>query len=124
MKRKPQSGRTTRTFDYNGDVWPLIDQWAAANKYKSIENAQNSRTYTRRVWFLLTPLISMVKITRNGQTCTLESWSRFSKITIPGLFPHDDLSVEGERMSLGIPRHKMKIMTNELLESLGGPPIP
>lgn len=118
-------GRTTRTFENEGDVWSSLEKWAEANKYRIVESDQNSRTYTRRVWLLLNPLVSIVEVTRSGQTYTLESWAKFSKLTIFGwLMGSKELKLEGSKMMLGIPRYKMKMMTNELLESLGGSLIP
>ena len=118
------SGRTTRMLQFQGDIWPIVDQWAAQNKYKLVGTDQVSRTYQRGVGFWVAP--QMCRIGWNGANFILESWVRIqllNRIITLGLMP-SELIVEGGGAVGALPRNKAKQQVNMLLQSLGEPLIP
>ncbi len=66
--------RTFIEFEYNGDIWPVVNKWAEENKYKLKEEMGGGKIYQKGVGFLVAPM--MVKIEQVGSKIKLEAWVR------------------------------------------------
>jgi len=80
MKKNP----TVREFDYQGDIWDKINQWAEAQSFKLKDSSSNDKLYKNfKTW-------TMVKIISQDNHVKIESWipgpPLMVKILIPFLF--------------------------------------
>lgn len=117
-------GRTTRALRFQGDIWPIVDQWAAQNGYKLVGTDQASRTYQRGVGFWVAP--QMCRIGWSGAGYVLEAWvylPLINRIFTLGLMPAE-LIIEGSGFVGAVPRSKAKYQVNLFLQALGEPLIP
>ena len=117
------SGRTIRNLDFQGDLWPILDQWAATNNYILIASGQNSRTYQ-----LGSMLLSqrMLKISFSGNGYVLEAWIKVrhtQRIGNLGLIMPSDLKIDGGGRWRKINRKLAREEINPFLASLGELPI-
>lgn len=48
--------RTIRDFDFSGDTGPIVDAWAADNKFRLIESVEPKRLYQRGHGFWPAPV--------------------------------------------------------------------
>lgn len=118
------AGRTTRVLGFQGDIWPIVDQWAQQNELNLVGTDEASRTYQRGVGFWVAP--QMCRIGWNGNNYVLESWVRvnlLNRILTFGLMP-GEIIVEGDGFLAVIPRTKGKEKANLLMQALGEPLIP
>ncbi len=121
-------GRTIRNLGFQGDIWPILNQWAATNNYKLIESKliesdQNSRTYQ----LANMPLSQrMLKIGSTNNGYVLEAWIKvrhIQRIGTLGLLAPSELRIEGGGIWRKISRMLAREEVNPLLASLGELPI-
>ena len=118
------SGRTTQILRFQGDLWPIVDQWAQQNAYKLVGTDQASRTYQRGVGAMVLP--QMLRLGWNGQDYVIEAWvhaNTFNRVFTFGLMP-EEVIVHGGGFFAAIPRKKALQQVNLLLQALGEPLLP
>ncbi len=118
------SSRTTLTIPQNGDIWPIIDTWAAETGYKLKENRGSERLYQKGTGFLVAPM--MLKVVSSGGQATLEAWIRvgtFVRLMALFLVP-SEMGIQSGGFKLVIPRKTARTAVNKLLPRLGAPLIP
>lgn len=115
--------RTTYQFTFDGEIWPIIEQWAHLNGYKlKIANGED-RTFQKGTGFLVAPM--MLRVVKEGSNITFEAWAYaniFVRIGALFMIPEEmHINPGGFRMS--IPRKIARDAVNRLLNTLGQPPI-
>jgi hypothetical protein len=117
------SGRTIRNLGFQGDIWPILDQWAAANDYMLMGNDKNSRTYQLGIMPLSQRIL---KISLNGNGYVLEAWVKVRHMqrigTLGPLMP-SEFRIDGGGIWRKSNRKLAREEINPLLASLGELPI-
>lgn len=114
--------RTTRSFQFNGDIWPIVEAWVAENGYRMKSNNTDERIY-QKGGFWVSPRILKIQ-SANGQT-HLEAWVRnniFTRLMSLFILPAE-ISIESGGFRAMIPRNMAREEVNRLLPRLGQPPI-
>jgi len=118
------SRKTTVTFQYEGNIWPIVEKWASENGYRQ-KNAQGTeRTYQKGVGFLVAPM--MLKIRSENQETTVEAWIRvngFVRVMALFIVP-SEMGIESGGFRLVAPRSIARKAVNKLLGQLGATVIP
>jgi hypothetical protein len=117
-------GRTTRKLNFQGDIWPIIDQWAQQNDFALVEEDEGSRIYQRGKG--RGKPANMLRIGREDGIYLLEAWIRFGGwlwFSNAMVFPRE-MIVDGGGAKARPARDKAKGPVNLLLQALGEPVIP
>jgi hypothetical protein len=113
--------RTILDFDYQGDLWPVVDDWARANGYKQKAAAGETRVYQRGIGFWVAPqMLHLEK--RNGQV-HLEAWIRaglFVRFLSLFILPAE-IHIGPGGFKAALPRKMARDKVNQLLQQLGRP---
>jgi hypothetical protein len=124
-----ESQKTIRHFDYEGNLWSIIDQWAVETGFKMIkkENKENneSRWYKKRGWI---DDFAMLQISSVGSLVDLNAWVHLSVNRKPYFFGRrENMKLESNAFkpvwfSVGLHSTARKDV-NKLLIKLDQPPI-
>ncbi len=117
------NSRTTLSFPQSGDLWPVVEAWAAENGYKLKENQGAERLYQNGMGFLRAPM--MLKVATVQDQTHLEAWIRvglfvrfFALFIIPS-----EMGIHSGGFKLVLPRKIARTAVNKLLVRLGQPEI-
>ena len=116
--------RTTREFQYNGNLSQVLDAWAARNNYRLLETNGNTRRYQNGYGLFVAP--TKLEITANGSNVRLETWIRsqlIARIFAFFIIP-EEMHLESGGFVLSLPRKISRDVINILLNDLGQPLIP
>jgi hypothetical protein len=107
--------RTTKSFSYNTDIWPVVDNWAKENSYRMKENSGSTRLYQKGRGFLVAPM--MLKLTQQNGEVTLTAWIRVNTLVrLMGLFLiPSEMGIESGGIKLVAPRKIARSAVNKLL---------
>jgi hypothetical protein len=115
--------RAVRDFPVSGDVWQAADSWAQRHGYKVVERGGDRRVYRKGMGFLTG--FKMVSLSRAGEQAHLEAWvgalglaRAFSLFIVPS-----EITIESDGMKAAVPRKQGRSEVNDLLQTLGQPPI-
>ncbi|MBU1241358.1 hypothetical protein KKF84_01450 [Myxococcota bacterium] len=118
------ANRTTVTFTHEGELWPLVDQWATQNGFRSVTTQESARLLQKGSGFFVAPM--MVDMELDNNQVRLEAWIQvgllariLSLFILPG-----EMSIESGGVRAALPRSIARKAVNNLLASLNQPPIP
>lgn len=115
--------RTILDFEYDGDLWAVVDQWAQGNGYKLKASAGDKRVYQRGVGFWVAP--QMLQLEKNGNQVHLEAWIRaglFVRLMSLFILPAE-IHIGPGGLKAALPRKMARGKVNLLLEQLRRPLI-
>ena len=115
--------RTVLDFRIQTDPWSTIDSWAQQSGYRFKQESGANRLYEKSIGIMM-PM--MLQIQQAGDQLHLEAWVRGTRLTqISSLFLNPaEIGIEsGADFRAAIPRKIARNDVNELLKSLGIPPI-
>ncbi len=115
--------RTTIHFRYNGEIWPIVEDWAGRNGYRLKESGPGERTYQKGIGFLVAPM--MLKVRSDNEETVIDAWVRVNVlIRLMGLFLIPaEMGIESGGLKLAAPRSIARKAVNKLLEELEQPQI-
>jgi len=118
--------RTTVKIELRGDPWPVIDAWGKSTGYspKTEGMTAASRLYQKGTGFWVAPMMLAAEI--DGTVLTLQAWVRgtfiarlFSFFILPA-----EMHIGSGGLKAALPRKMARTAVNQLIQQLGGPPIP
>lgn len=115
--------RTTINFQWQGDLWSLVDHWAREHNYRLKMDGETERLYQKGRGFWVAPM--MLKINFNGKDVQLEAWARanlFVRAMALFIIP-PEMNIDSGGVRMAIPRKMARKAVNELLSELGQEPI-
>jgi hypothetical protein len=116
--------RTRREFTTSEPIWPRVESWAATAGYDLKQSSDSSRTYQKGKGFWVAPM--MLGVGQEGERAHVEAWIRtppFARAMSLFMLPRE-MGVESGGVKARIPRNMARRAVNDLLSSLGQPPIP
>jgi hypothetical protein len=115
--------RTVRDFPYTGDVWPLIESWAAQSGFVELEKSSNRRLYRKGGGLLMAP--AFLEIRHEGGRAVLEAWVKADFFLILSVLSGQkpETAIESGGLTAALPRKRAREAINELLLRLGQQPI-
>ncbi len=106
-------------FEYEGNLWPIVDEWAREDGYRLKKDEKDRRVYTRGRDILIAPRFLIIE--KQGILVSVEAYIK----------PHPISGYEFETIGLnsagGLPvmsRDKDRAKINRLLVRLNAPLIP
>lgn len=116
--------RTVRDFAFTGDLWSIVDSWAAQNGYNQKQGDAARRLYQKGTGFLVAPM--MLELRHDAGQVHLEAWTRFNLFARLGSFfiLPDEMGIESGGFRAVVPRNIARGAVNKLLPQLGQPEIP
>jgi hypothetical protein len=105
-------------------IWPKVESWAGKAGYSLKQSSDRSRLYQRGVGFWVAPM--MLEAGQEGDRAHIEAWIRatpFVRVMSLFMLPRE-MGVESGGFKGRLPRNMARGTVNELLSSLGQPPIP
>jgi hypothetical protein len=126
MPEMSLKGRTVREFQYSGDVWAKMDEWAQTTKYRLASQDENSRLYRKGSAgsSLLLPN-RMLWVGWMGDRYRMEGWvymNAFAQVMNFGMFPRE-MVLDSGPFRASVPRSRGRNEVNQLLLALGVPAI-
>lgn len=118
------SNRTTRTFRYDNEIWPVLEKWAKENGFRLKSSSKSERLYQKGDGIWVAPM--MLSVEQIGKEVTLEAWVRLNflyQIMTVFLSP-TEVGVESGGFLMVTPRRIARNAINKLLFQLGQKTIP
>jgi len=115
--------RTRRDFTASEPIWPKVEAWAATAGFHPRQSGASSRLYQRGKGFWVAPM--MVEAGQDGERAQVQAWVRanlFVRAMSLFILPRE-MGVESGGFRARIPRSMARRSVNDLLSSLGQPPI-
>lgn len=114
--------RTVIKFHYNGNIWPIIEQWVLEHELNLESSGENERTYQGGSSIFGTQIV--IKVISNNYGTVLEAWVPFGfqRLLNPLLIPAE-MALESGGITGVQQRRNARKMVNKLLEKLGQPLI-
>lgn len=114
--------RTLRDLPLTNETWPRIDAWAAQQQFRLTQTLPMGRVYEKGTGIFVAPMAVSVENTAYG--VHLESWIKLNTfVRLCWLFlAPPELTIDGGFVAM-IPRRMARTAVNQLLASLGQPPI-
>jgi hypothetical protein len=115
--------RTVLEFEYEGDLWAVVDDWAKTNGYKQRAAAGDTRVFQRGVGFWVAP--QMLHIEKRNGNVHMEAWIRsglFVRALSLFILPAE-IHIRPGGMRAALPRKMARDKVNLLLEQLRRPLI-
>jgi hypothetical protein len=118
-----QPRRTVRDFPYTGDVWPLIESWAAQTGFVELDKSSIRRLYRKGGGLLMAP--AFLEIRHEGGRVALEAWVKADFFLILSVLAGQkpETAIESGGLTAALPRKRAREAINELLSRLGQQPI-
>ena len=116
--------RTTRTFAYQGNVWPVVEQQARQTGFRVIETAETTRLYEKSKGILAHPTRLQLQVT-NTHEVHLQAWvhvNLFWRAMALFLVPAE-MELESGGVRLVFARKIGREAVNQLLSALDQEPI-
>ncbi|NIQ94842.1 MAG: hypothetical protein GWO11_03750 [Desulfuromonadales bacterium] len=115
--------RTTREFIFNGDLWPLVDRWAAEAGFKTVAKEKNRRLFQRGIPVVMAP--TMVEVRRRKAEVGLQAWVKADPYLVIAVLTgkKPEMGIESGGMTALLPRRRARRAVNALLEALGEEPV-
>ena len=110
-------------FRYDGDIWPVVEEWASEHHYWLRGSNGDERTYQKGTGILVAPM--MLRVRKRDQETELEAWIRVCKfVRMRSLFilPRE-MGIESGDFRAVAPRRIARKAVSELLGQLGQPAI-
>ena len=111
--------RTVREFTYRGDLWQVVDDWAAESGFTLVEQEEASRVYSKGRWLVLAP--THLEIRQDGERVVLQTWLKANFYMTMSLFtgkpPEGGLESGG--LTAWVQRKRAREAVNRLLVKLG-----
>jgi hypothetical protein len=114
---------STINFQYQGDLWKVVDAWCAANKYTLRKTSDSGRVYQRGNGWLSPP--EALRISHTTQETVLEALLLFGDFARAMAFNSmpTEMGIESGGYNQWLHRQKMRNRVNGLLEKLELPAI-
>ncbi|MEE8372256.1 MAG: hypothetical protein V3R87_00780 [Dehalococcoidia bacterium] len=112
------SKRTVRDFNFEGELWPIVDSWAQETGYNLKESNGAKRLYQRGHGVLVAPM--MLEIAQTGKDVHFEAWIRVSlmvRLFALFLLP-SQMGIESGGFQGVVPRKMARAAVNKLLERI------
>lgn len=115
--------RTTREFVFNGDLWPLVDEWAAEAGFKTVVKEKNRRLFQRGLPLLVAPAV--VEVRKRKAKVSLHAWVKADPYLILAVLTGKkaEMGIESGGMTAMLPRRRARHAVNVLLSKLGEEPV-
>lgn len=117
-------GRTVREFQFGGNLWQILDDWAQQTGYRLIGQDQYSRLYQRGVGVLTAPQRLQMTFIGNGYRLEAFVWVPLLTRVFTFMLMPEEMPVESGGFLAALPRSRGRKHVNMLLSYLGQPPIP
>lgn len=116
-------GRTIRSFIYHGDLWPLVDAWAAETGFGLLHGETSRRVYRKGKWFLMAP--AFLEIRREQGRVTIETWVKADLFLVLSILKgkKPETGIESGGLTASVPRKRAREAVNLLLRRLNQKPI-
>ena len=118
-----ESSRTILDFSFKGDVYPILEKWAAENSFSTRNGAEGAIECQRGGGVLMCPVL--LKIKQNGSSIHMETWLQVDILTeFTTLFNAPAQSaIDSSAKLLWREREIARLYVNKFLKELGQPPI-
>lgn len=115
--------RSRRDFSYAGEIWPILESWAAQSGFIEREKTPNRRLYQKRGGLLMAPAFLAVR--QDGGKVILEAWVKADAFIILSFLAGQtpEMAIGSGGLTAAVPRKRARAAINPLLERLGQPPI-
>lgn len=112
-------GRTTREFNYPGDIWGVVENWAERHRFQLTKEEGATRLYQKGHWQLMAP--ACLEVTRDEDRVTLEAWVKADLYILVSLLTGRKPEARLDRGGLvaAVPRRVARNAVNDLLSTLG-----
>lgn len=112
-------GRTVREFNYKGDLWALVDGWAAETGFKLQQQEESWRRYRKGGWLLMAP--AFLEIRQDRGKVKLEAWVKADFFLVVSLLTGKkaETGIEPGGLTAAVPRKRARADLNLLLQRLG-----
>jgi len=116
-------GRTVRKFNYNSDLWPLVDAWAAETGFRLQLSNDSRRLYRKGRWPLMAP--AFLEVRHEKGRVTLETWVKADFFLVLSILTGKgpETGVESGGLTASVPRKRTREAVNKLLKKLNQKPI-
>jgi hypothetical protein len=115
--------RTVRNFPHRGDLWPIVESWAAEAGFIEREREPDRRLYRKGGRFLMPP--TYLEIRHEQGEVTLEGWVKADVFLILNFLTGQkpEAPLESGGLAASVPRRRARKAINPLLKRLGQKPI-
>jgi hypothetical protein len=115
--------RTVREFNYQGQLWPLVETWAVETGFTLAEEERGRRLYRKGQGWLMAP--AMLEIRQNGEKIALSAWIKADYYLVLSLLRGEkpESGIESGGLTAAIPRRRAREAVNKLLAKLGQAPV-
>jgi hypothetical protein len=116
-------GRTVRNFTYHGDLWPLVDIWAAETGFRLLHGETSRRVYRKGKWLLMAPAFLEIRHEQGG--VTIEAWVKADLFLVLSMLKGEkpETGIESGGLTASVPRKRARQAVNKLLMGLNQKPI-
>jgi hypothetical protein len=115
--------RTVREFNYNAELWPLVDVWAAETGFRLLQSEVSRRLYRKGRWPLMAP--AFLEIRHEKGRVTLETWVNADFFLVLSMLTGKgpESRIESGGLTASVPRKRAREAVNKLLKRLNQKPI-
>jgi len=116
--------RTVLVFNFRGDFWEIISEWAEEDRFRLKEESGGGRIYQKGVGFFVAPM--MLKAEQAGTDIRIEAWIRaniFVRAMSLFILPAE-MEIQSGGFRGAAPRSIARKSVNKLLAKLGQSLIP
>jgi hypothetical protein len=115
--------RTVREFNYQGQLWPLVEKWAVETGFILAEEEKNRRLYQKGQGWLMAP--AMLEIRQSAGKIVLSAWIKADYYLVLSLLRGEkpESGIESGGLTAAIPRRRAREAVNQLLAKLGQAPV-
>jgi hypothetical protein len=116
-------GRTVRNFTYHGDLWPLVDIWAAETGFRLLHGETSRRVYRKGKWLLMAP--AFLEIRHEQGRVMIETWVKADLFLVLSILKgkEPETGIESGGLTASVPRKRAREAVNKLLKRLNQKPI-
>ena len=115
-----EDSRTTRDFKFEGDIWPIVEDWAKMTRFKLKESSKTRKLYVKSWGIAIDSM--MLEIKKTEEKIRLEAWVKVTPIWWSPM----EVPIESKySVNYGwVPQtKKTRRLVNKLLEKFGQPEI-
>ncbi len=118
-----ESSRTILDFSFHGDLYPILEKWAAENSFATREGENGAIECQRGGGMMMCPVLLQVK--QSGRSVHLETWLQVDLLTefITLFNAPAQSAIDSSTKLLWREKDLARLYVNKLLKELDQPPI-
>ena len=118
-----ESSRTILDFSFNGNVFPILEKWAAENSFNTRNGVEGTIECQRGGGVMMTPVL--LQIRQTGNNIHLETWLQVDILTefITLFNAPAQSAIDSSAKLLWREKEIARLYINKFLKELGQPPI-